>query len=126
MFEDVERVRLEVWKLRTPRPRTEIEQEGYIPKLKCLQNPEEEEDEDEVKKNKAKGKAVEMAKAKKEEVAWRLQPNGKISSYLEVSWHDTRIRVLIQAPTKAGVGNAADDTNSGCFLRISPAPAQYI
>ena len=89
---------LNVWKLRTPVPSTDVNQE-YLAKLKHLEILEEGEED-----KKQEGTAMAKPKEKAEgEVAWLLKPDDKISLHFkELSQLEPRIHILVQVPAKPG------------------------
>ena len=89
---------LNVWKLRTPVPSTDVNQE-YLAKVKHLEILEEGAEEDKKQEGKPKPKPKEKAE---EKGAWLLKPDDKISLHFkELSQLEPRIHVLVQVPAKA-------------------------
>jgi hypothetical protein len=120
---------LNVWKLRTPLPSKDVNQD-CLAKLKDQENLERgegeyeggEEKEKKKRKPKPKGKGKEKAKSEEEKqegaFALLLKPDDKISSYFEpeeLTVHDARIHVLVQIPAKAG-GTSCRAVGTRCQL----------
>ena len=88
---------LNVWKLWTPVPSTDGNQE-YLAKLKHLEILEEGEED-----KKQDGKAMVKPKEAEGEVACLLKPDDKISLHFkELSQLEPRIHILVQVPAKPG------------------------
>ena len=118
---------LNVWKLRTPLPSQDVDQE-CLAKLKDQENLERGEgeyeggEEKKKRKLKPKGKGKEKAKSEEEKqegaFALLLKPDDKISSHFEpeeLTVHDARIQVLVQIPAKAG-GTSYRAVSTRCWL----------